>query len=54
MYNFKSQSIFPLLPYKVAKENDCKVVIRSNKTAEESHKLNERVVTKIAKHIISM
>lgn len=42
-YNFESERVFALLPDKIAKENDCEIIVRSDKAAEEANKLIIRI-----------
>jgi hypothetical protein len=50
MYYFQGETIFALLPYKITKENNSEVIIRTYEAAEKTDKLYEIQYTNMAKH----
>jgi hypothetical protein len=54
MYYFQGETIFALLPYKITKENNSEVIIRTYEAAEKTDKLYEIQYTNMAKHKISI
>ena len=53
-YNLEGEAVLPLLPHKVAEEDDGEVVVTADQAAEKAHKLSKSTRTKMARHTISI